>query len=157
MSGDKAPQLDSPGDESTQNHVKVPRFFAGAPSLVEADKVDIVTSIVTILFGAVHCFAWSFHFPSETERLLWRIASLVTTASPIVWTIVYTFALMDDPEDSGPKHISTNTLYSLSAIVVPVYLIARIILLVIALLSLRSLSPAAYETVYWTVSSLMSN
>jgi hypothetical protein len=37
------------------------------------------------LFGIIHCLAWNFHFPSSTDRLLWRISSVVTVA----WTPAY--------------------------------------------------------------------
>lgn len=107
-----------------------------------------MTSVVTIIFGAVHCFAWSFQFPSGTERLLWRIASVVTTASPFVWTILYTLNILGDSGHSFVIYYSTINKFS--AVVVPFYLVARTMLLVLAFMGLRSLTPATYETVYWT-------
>lgn len=107
-----------------------------------------MTSVITILFGAVHCFAWSFHFPSETERLLWRIASVATTASPAIWTVLYTFKLLSDT--GAGFHVSWDTIDSLGPIVVPFYLVARAMLLTLAFIGLRSLDLAAYQTVYWT-------
>lgn len=109
-----------------------------------------MTSIITVLFGAVHCFAWSFDFPSETERLLWRIASVLTTVSPIIWTVVYALFLMDFRKSSGRIFHTYTTLNNLSTTVIPFYLVGRMILLILAFIGLRSLPPAAYETVYWT-------
>jgi len=146
----KLAQLDSTGFEYSQNLRRVPRFSAGQPSPVQIDTADIVTSIITVLFGAIHCFAWSFHFPSHTEQLLWRIASVITAALPVIWGVVYTLSLMDDLENQEGKRIHLKTIYTLSSIVVPLYLIARLILLVLAFTTLRSLPVAAYETVYWT-------
>lgn len=143
-------QLDPTGFEHQQNYPRVPRFSSGAPSPVQIDQADIVTSIITIHFGAIHLFAWSFHFPSETERLLWRIASVVTTASPILWTVVYILSLMDDLHLKFRMSLPLKTINILSGIVVPLYLVGRVLLLVIAFISLRSLPPPAYETVYWT-------
>lgn len=111
---------------------------------------DIVASIITILFGAIHCFAWPFQFPSETEQFLWRIASLVTITAPTVWATVYTLSLVDDLKREFGKRIGQRTMDSLSAIAVPIYLIARTILIGLAFLSLRTLPCATYETVYWT-------
>jgi hypothetical protein len=37
------------------------------------------------LFAIIHCLAWNFHFPSATDRLLWRVSSVLTLA----WTPVY--------------------------------------------------------------------
>jgi hypothetical protein len=45
------------------------------------------------LFGALHCLAWNFHFPTPQEALAWRICSGLTTALPlaslpliVIWT-----------------------------------------------------------------------
>lgn len=70
----------------------------------------------------------------------------MTTVSPIIWTVLYTLYLTM----FGFWHVSTRSLNGLSASVVPLYFVARVILLVVAFSSLRSLPPAAYETVYWT-------
>lgn len=144
MTYDNAPQLDSVGFEEARNCPRVPRFSAGKPSTVQIAQADIATSVITMLFGAVHCFAWSFHFPSETEQLLWRIASLTTTASPVVWAALFAKFLMSDVD------VVTDVLSILAFIAVPIYLVARAMMLVLAMLGLRSLSSAAYETVYWT-------
>jgi hypothetical protein len=37
------------------------------------------------LFGIIHCLGWNFHFPSSTERLIWRVSSVLTAA----WTPIY--------------------------------------------------------------------
>ena len=142
MTRDNAPHGTSIGWEAEGNYSRVPRFSAGEPSLVQVDQADIVTSIITILFGAVHCFAWSYDFPSGTERLLWRVASLITTALPIAWTAVYSLVLMG-------KSIGDGAIIGISTIVVPFYLIGRAMLLVIAVTSLRSLPYDAYKTVRW--------
>lgn len=144
------PQLDSIGFEHPRNRSRVARFSAGQPSNVQIDQADLLTSMIAILFGAVHCLGWTFHFPSDTEQLLWRIASMITTASPIVWAVVYALSLTDDLEKCPGKRIRSSTITHITAIIVPIYLVARTILLVVAVISLRSLPHAAYKTVYWT-------
>ncbi len=42
------------------------------------------------ILGSIHCVAWNFEFPTPTERLLWRVASVLTTALPFplfVWAL----------------------------------------------------------------------
>ncbi|KAH8589511.1 hypothetical protein B0O99DRAFT_636669 [Bisporella sp. PMI_857] len=34
------------------------------------------------LFGALHCLAWNFSFPTQTELALWRTSSILTTVLP---------------------------------------------------------------------------
>lgn len=33
--------------------------------------------IAGLVFGSLHCAAWNFHFPTPTEKLLWRVSSLI--------------------------------------------------------------------------------
>lgn len=43
--------------------------------------LDVLTGL-TAEFGSVHAIAWNFEFPTFTERLLWRVATLISTAIP---------------------------------------------------------------------------
>ncbi|PBK64297.1 hypothetical protein ARMSODRAFT_1007166 [Armillaria solidipes] len=76
---------------------------------------------VGLLFGLFHCAAWFFSFPSHTEMVLWRFSSLV------MFIGLYAAGLMP-----------------LMAI------ISRIMLIILALMQLRSLPPLAFHTVEWT-------
>lgn len=77
---------------------------------------------------------------------------MFTTASPILWTIAFTWAWRDERRDTNGKRTGASTARAFNFIgnVVPFYGAARVILLAIAFVSLRSLPSAAYETVYWT-------
>jgi hypothetical protein len=49
------------------------------------------------IFGALHCCAWNFKFPTFQEHLLWQIASLETAITPgIVLCCFIPFAIFDD-------------------------------------------------------------
>lgn len=63
---------------------------------------------------------------------------------------MYALSMQDDLDGGVAKRISVNTIKVVSGIVVPLYLVARAILLVVAFIGLRSLPSTAYETVYWT-------
>jgi len=43
-----------------------------------------LVATITVAFGAIHCIGWSFDFPSNIERTLWRVASLSITGVPIL-------------------------------------------------------------------------
>jgi hypothetical protein len=43
-----------------------------------------------IIFGAVHCVAWDFHFPTPIEQTLWRIASVVSTCVLVLHPLIHT-------------------------------------------------------------------
>ncbi|KAF1968904.1 hypothetical protein BU23DRAFT_571987 [Bimuria novae-zelandiae CBS 107.79] len=38
---------------------------------------EYLLCLATLVFTAIHVAGWNFHFPNETERLLWRIASIL--------------------------------------------------------------------------------
>lgn len=108
-------------------------------------------AVIAILFGAIHCIAWSFHFPSTAERLIWRVSSLAAIGAPTVVLVLIIPPLLSPIRDSDqrPGFLSTSfkVIVYLSIIV---YATSRLILLVVALTSLRSLPYTAYKIVQWT-------
>lgn len=120
-------------------------------------------------FGGAHCVAWNFNFPSHVEKVLWRSASLsivgvclCSIAGLPLHNVIekkvsfkhkrslqvglgYTITV----PVQNMWYISQRALETVPAIIYP---LARISLLVIALLSLRNLPDSAFETAPWTVS-----
>lgn len=47
------------------------------PGVVDGPAVYFITA-VTMAYGALHCAAWNFHFPTALERTLWRICSVLS-------------------------------------------------------------------------------
>lgn len=56
----------------------------GDPIIV--DKLVFASLLGGVLFGGLHCAVWNLHFPTTVERLLWRIAALLTMSIPPVWS-----------------------------------------------------------------------
>jgi hypothetical protein len=94
---------------------------------------------VTMAFGGIHCIAWSFHFPSHTERLLWRISSIAITGIPLVYMGI---GYIDDKYNNVPWRVL--------ALLLIFYVVVRVVLLVLSLSTLRSLPPSILQTVEWT-------
>lgn len=46
-----------------------------------------------VVFGAFHCIAWNWQFPTDTERILWRATSVISTLSPLV-PLAFTYFLI---------------------------------------------------------------
>lgn len=47
--------------------------------------VPLIYSIMAasaLVFGGLHCLAWTFEFPTQAELVLWRVASVVSTILP---------------------------------------------------------------------------
>lgn len=118
----------------------------------------IFSALAGAAFGLIHCAAWSFIFPSTVEQVLWRTASLtiigfclcVIAGIPLynsVWK-----HWLDGQEYPPTKSrtmwmIAKNTMETAPAIIYP---LARVSLLILSFMSLRTLSPSALDTVNWT-------
>jgi hypothetical protein len=140
---------------------RVGTFYSGDPKWVDLwplISVLVVPSLTVAAFGAIHCIAWGFAFPSTTQRTLWRVASIVVTGAPIVliliwiaWAAVYfTLRAWSLHGTRSDTVMSVVVMIASFVILVPVYLAARLTLLVLPFLSLKTLPPGAYRSVRWT-------
>jgi hypothetical protein len=96
-------------------------------------------TLVTLVFGGIHCIGWSFNFPSHTEQLLWRISSISITGIPLGFAVMgmilgHYGVLLRIP------------LFLLSSL----YILSRVLLLIVSLTTLRSLASSAFQAVEWT-------
>jgi hypothetical protein len=125
---------------------RVPTFYAGriqAKSKLH-DALLVVEMIVAMVFGGIHCIAWSFSFPTRIEQILWRVSSIATVSTPF---LILVLALVFDLLDLGVPEIFTLFLLILSPLI---YVLSRLVLLILSFISLRSLPPSAFYTVRWT-------
>lgn len=139
---------------------KTSTFYAGKLTATETRVAYFIASGIAALFGSIHCIAWSFKFPSDTEQFLWHISSVAITCIPLALPLVFGIrkAWENWAVDWVPRCVSQqmewffvvllrNVIFSSSPIP---YIMARIILLALAFTSLQSLPAEAYQTVYWT-------
>jgi len=129
---------------------RMPTFYAGPGDDSEKAYTYFATGLVAMIFGAIHCIAWSFHFPSRTEQMFWRISSIVIVSTPTFYTLLLLLKVVFSSHwvslHSLPKWVRALLLtFSLT-----LYVLARVTLLVLAVTSLRSLPSGAYQTVNWT-------
>jgi hypothetical protein len=111
---------------------------------LRGDVKDWLTSAaVGIVFGGIHCAAWRFQFPSPIERLLWRVSAISVTGGPFLMGLLALIRVYS----SGWR----ETLSSISLILVLIlYIFARLTLLVLSFMTLRSLPSGAFRTANWT-------
>ncbi|KAN0076542.1 hypothetical protein V8E54_006684 [Elaphomyces granulatus] len=108
------------------------------------------SGIITAIFGTCHLIGWDFLYPSSVEQLLWRIASISCVAIPFL--LIFSFILVDDDIDFWPPQCSVKYLGTMSInILLPLYVLARVYLLVAIFISLRSVPAGVYQTVNWSL------
>ena len=122
---------------------RVPRFWAGGTNSNGEAIGNLIMLGVGVCFGAIHCIAWVFSFPTHTELLMWRISSVAITAVPIY--IFWGFILVAWVDSSN---YTPEVILILPPVIL--YILARAITLVLAFTSLKDLAPGAYEIIHWT-------
>jgi len=129
-------------DERYEDLKRVNTFYPGQWVRSSSSGVLLVI-VIASAFGGIHCFGWSFTFPSTTERTLWRVASVSISCLPLVMMLVGTTIAMTIEIPDALWAIIIVPFLSL-------YVFSRLVLLVLPFLCLRSLPPAAYHVVRWT-------
>lgn len=100
--------------------------------------MDVGILVGGVVFGAIHCAAWDFEFPSPVEQKLWRVASAVTIALlPAYFLLIAVLG----------EHLGTIWLM----LVTLTYGVFRIIILVLTFRSLLHSPPGVFVQT-WTAS-----
>jgi hypothetical protein len=106
----------------------------------------IVQSLVGAIFGAIHCAAWNAKFPSAHEMWMCRCCSFVVAAIPIVLALAYLPRVF-----YGPQNWTFYLIFTLYYIAIPLYIGARLILIILPFTTLRALPPSAFVDVNWSI------
>jgi hypothetical protein len=101
----------------------------------------VISLLVTFLVGGIHCAAWSFHFRTDLDQLIWQVSSISLIALPSILFIALTFAVVFEPIPLAP------IVFLLFA---AVYSAVRITTMVVAWRSLASPEPEVFKAVHWT-------
>ena len=103
--------------------------------------------ILSTSFGAIHCAGWHSPFPSHAEMVIWRVCAVMITALPTPWIWLLRLYL-EVRSYRVPRHIGKlrNVIIFLGGL----YVVARVMLIVLAFTTLRALPAETYETVEWT-------
>lgn len=123
-------------------------------------KGTIASVFVGIGFGALHLVGWDFHFPSEIERLLWRISSVgVTVTSVFLPALAFQEFLVEAEDKSKNTWLryfaqkimpSTRLGGLLVSVTFVVYGIFRLYMFVEMFVGFRNTHLSVYTTVQWT-------
>ncbi|KAK4860833.1 hypothetical protein LT330_004564 [Penicillium expansum] len=80
--------------------------------LAKSDKwhsTIILLAVLSATFGCIHIIAWNFEFPSGVEKLLWRIATVMSIVVPGLGLITILLAQFT-ARDGDPREFMRNCL-----------------------------------------------
>lgn len=107
-----------------------------------SNRAFIVAACATLVFGALHLAGWNFHFPTETERWMWRAASIGCVVLPLL--VLADAVFLDDRHDDDVWYIcSIFAVFGL-------YIICRLYMMVEMFASLRAVPADVYKTPQWS-------
>ena len=120
--------------------------------------VGLILWLANFVYGAIHAAAWAEHFPTNTEKWLWRSCSAYIGFCGGLWVVLNYAAQAYRPlnefwerwMDGGGRRWQ-HILLGVPVVVCGASLIfARGFIVVEAFLSIRSLPAAAYDTPSWS-------
>ena len=139
------------GEDIQLRSKRVPTFYSGKLKSGERDCAVAVVGLFATIFGGIHCIAWSFQFPTHREQLLWRLSSLTITCVPVLLITLSRLNSSVHDMRAGWVRELLNVVWDIMTIALPfLYILARVLLLVLAFMSFRLLPPSAYYTARWT-------
>ena len=117
-----------------------------------------IGALVAVLFGIIHCLAiWlHFPFPSTTEHEIWKVAAFIITDAPLPFQYLGRMILSMKTRsrhclwNSIYVHIAEKAAHITWCVILFAYILARIALLVLPLISLRALPRGALDDVEWS-------
>ena len=122
----------------------------------------IAALTICMFYGAAHATAWTFIFPTDVERLLWRISCIDTIAGVI--SLLAVFSVVIFLHEHGHKLLLKSFftqepgiiswLYRLVILIgllnFPFFILSRLYIIVETFISLRRVQLGVYQTVNWT-------
>ena len=141
---------DQDEDVNLSHEDRVPRFWANS---AEDDCItaDFIVLGVGVCFGAIHCIAWGFSFPTHAELSIWRISSVAMTVVPFYIPLTLLLAKWLEDMDFNTAGSIIGGIGILSIFPAGLlYILARVFTLALAFTSLRDLPHGAFDTVHWT-------
>ena len=133
------------------------------PDMKDMFSAAIATgfSVAAFIYGGIHALAWSAHFRSSTEHLLWRMSTAVIMGGIPAGAVLFAFDRKLDcyfgnfgydchKPETGLLRSSIELLILVAAICLPLaYLLARAYLVVGCVINLFNLSADVYSVPSW--------
>ncbi|KAI4869129.1 hypothetical protein F4820DRAFT_464654 [Hypoxylon rubiginosum] len=117
------------------NKVKIGRYS------FTSTWIDIGSLVAGVVFGSTHCIAWTSHFPTPTEQVLWQVASVCTAALLPILALCKMAHYTPFSSESPSIHYTLSILEFLTSLA---YLLARLYLVIEIFRTLYFLPSSAF-------------
>ncbi|KAJ7598596.1 hypothetical protein C8J56DRAFT_1039485 [Mycena floridula] len=135
------------GSYEPENSTSVPLFWSSGDVTNNKRFLTITFEfLVGFVFGGIHCLGWNAEFPSSAEAKLWKVAAVLITTYAASWVLI----LFAGWKELLPRWATMWLGRFLLLFGGPLYIIARLFLLILPLTSVRNLPAAAFQQVDWT-------
>ena len=137
------------GDTVQTGDLRVPMFFADARR-IDLEDFAYFLGVVATLFGCIHLVPSFFlHYASPVEMWLWQISAAFITVQPLLAGIgVFVLGTHIIKRKYHPDVI-LSAVFGLFKALIPLYIVSRLALIILAFLSLRDLPVNAHHTIDW--------
>ncbi|PPQ85231.1 LOW QUALITY PROTEIN: hypothetical protein CVT25_010004 [Psilocybe cyanescens] len=134
--------------------MKLPPYYARMTNMKDERLINLFIAVIAMVFGGIHCGGWFFHFPSTAELWIWRSCSLLIAGIPICYIAVEALWKTKEYTGYGLRYNITQHLYNslnffFSYVCVPLYILARVVLVVEVFIAMRDMSPDVYVDINW--------
>lgn len=151
-------------DTISDNALHVPTFYAPEISKEQLNRRIVVVTLWGIVFGGLHVAGWNFTYPTNVEKKLWHVSSLIMALNTpcsigmalIIMMVKKQISNMDSDEQRRCfarimlESIVLRLLNMVGYFMLLQGIIARLSLIVQSLALLRSPPPSALLSVDWT-------
>ncbi|KAJ4145385.1 hypothetical protein LMH87_004237 [Akanthomyces muscarius] len=162
----KVPSTSSPGTYISCIHLRpeqlVARHISNWPSNdllrnVDGLVVGIILWLANLFYGAFHAAAWNEHFPSSTEKWLWRASAAYIASCGGFWVVLNSAvsrwarlnSFWEKWMDGEKSLLGTMALAAVVVLCGSSFVLARMYVVMEAFLSIRELPASAYQTPQW--------
>lgn len=133
----------------------IPNFpgfsFLGSVN-VQRDILKTVVAFAGAAYGGLHLAAWNDYFPTTVERILWISCSCATGLTGLVLALFFLATNQLPQLEAAESHVRNSRVFRFfwKWVLIPLFMTARIFIVVEAFVCLRRQPEAIYKTPEWS-------
>ncbi|KAF9445782.1 hypothetical protein P691DRAFT_674942 [Macrolepiota fuliginosa MF-IS2] len=123
-------------------------FYSSVAHGLGDKRIAALFCTIAVVFGCLHLIPiWASYFPSDHEAILWKVSAFMISIHPallLCWLVCCGWI------EERSKLIYYSFGFVITVLGFFMYLIARLVLIILAFTTLRNLPRGAYQNVAWT-------